>query len=431
MFGLRNLCHSRSLEAIRFQVRIRSSRYLSTAAVSTLNSLSPALLERARSISAEHAKLSKDIANEYDSTVARKLGELSSTAKALEHWEIAQNSLSELEQLLRDPTTDQELRMLATEEVQSTSQSLGQLANQLRASLIPTHPFANLPCLLEIRPGVGGSEAALFAADLMRMYQVFCKRHSLRCSMLKLDESPTKGASDIGVQEVVLEIEDAGAYNMLRSEAGVHRVQRVPATETSGRTHTSVVSVLILPRFPTNDAEELGENSFDDPSSDYYVDPKDVRSEIMRSSGAGGQHVNTTDSAVRLTHIPTNIVVSMQEQRSQQKNRARAWQILRGKIADARREAREEEKAKLRLSVLGGGKNPGRSDKIRTYNWSQQRVTDHRSGITLNQLDNILEGGDSLDEVMESVKAWFRERDVKALIADEEAMAAKHASKPK
>lgn len=335
-------------------------------------------------------------------------------------------SLSELEQLLRDPTTDQELRMLATEEVQSTSQSLGQLADQLRASLIPTHPFANLPCLLEIRPGVGGSEAALFAADLMRMYQAFCKRHGLRCNMLKLDESLAKG-----VQEVVLEIEDAGAYNMLRSEAGVHRVQRVPATEASGRTHTSVVSVLILPRFPTNDSEELGENSFDDPSSDYYVDPKDVRSETMRASGAGGQHVNTTDSAVRLTHIPTKIVVSMQEQRSQHKNRARAWQILRGKIADVRREAREEEKAKLRLSVLGGGKSAGRSDKIRTYSWSQQRVTDHRSGITLNQLDNILEGGDSLDEIVESVKAWFRERDVKALIADEEVMTAKHPSKPK
>lgn len=335
-------------------------------------------------------------------------------------------SLSELEQLLRDPTTDEELRMLATEEVQSTSQSLGQLANQLRASLIPTHPFANLPCLMEIRPGVGGFEAALFAADLMRMYQAFCKRHGLRCSMLKLDEPLGKG-----VQEVVLEIEDAGAYNMLRSEAGVHRVQRIPATEFNGRMHTSVVSVLILPRFPTNDAEELGQNSFDDPSSDYYVDPKEVRSESFRSSGPGGQNVNTTDSAVRLTHIPTNIVVSMQDQRSQYKNRARAWQILRGKIADIRREAREEEKAKLRLSVLGGGKSAGRSEKIRTYNWSQRRVTDHRSGITLNQLDNILEGGDRLDEVMESVKAWFREQDVKALIADEEAMAAKHPSKPK
>lgn len=338
-------------------------------------------------------------------------------------------SLSELEQLLKDPTTDQELRTLATEEVQSTSQSLSQLASQLRASLVPPHPFADLPCLLEIRPGVGGSEAGLFAADLMRMYQAFCKRHSLCCNMLKLDESPGKKDSDIAVQEVVLEVEDAGAYDMLRSESGVHRVQRVPATETNGRTHTSVASVLILPRFPADEADDLGQNSFDDPSSDYFVDPKDVRSEIMRASGAGGQHVNTTDSAVRLTHIPTNIIVAMQDQRSQHKNRARAWQILRGKVADARREAREEEKAKLRLRVLGGGKSAGRGDKIRTYNWSQQRVTDHRSGITLNQLDNILEGGDSLDNIMESVKVWLREKDVSALIADEKIMAANHASK--
>lgn len=340
-------------------------------------------------------------------------------------------SLSELEHLLRDPTTDQELRTLATEEVQSTSQSLSQLATQLRASLVPPHPFADLPCLLEIRPGVGGSEAALFAADLMRMYLAFCKRHNLRCSLLKLDETSAKKGSELAVQEVVLEIEDAGAYNMLRSEAGVHRVQRVPTTESSGRTHTSVASVLILPRFPDDEVDDLAENGFDDPSSDYFVDPKDVKSEIMRSSGAGGQHVNTTDSAVRLTHIPTNIVVAMQDQRSQHKNRAKAWQILRGKIAVVRREAREEEKAKLRLSVLGGGKSAGRSDKIRTYNWSQQRVTDHRSGITLNQLDNILEGGDCLDKVMESVRAWFRERDMKILMADEAAMAASPASKSK
>lgn len=278
---------------------------------------------------------------------------------------------------------------------------------------------------------MGGSEAGLFVADLMRMYQAFCKRHSLCCNLLKLDESPGKKGSDIAVQEVVLEIEDAGAYEMLRSESGVHRVQRVPATETNGRTHTSVASVLILPRFPADESDDSGHDHFDDPSSDYYVDPKDVRSEIMRSSGAGGQHVNTTDSAVRLTHIPTNIVVAMQDQRSQHKNRAKAWQILRGKVADVRREAREEEKARLRLRVLGGGKSAGRGDKIRTYNWSQQRVTDHRSGITLNQLDNILEGGESLDSIMDSVKAWLRERDASALIADEKIMAAKQASKSK
>lgn len=345
----------------------------------------------------------------------------------------ALQSLSELEQLLNDPATDQELRTLAREEIQDTSQSLSRLKSQLQSSLVPAHPFADMPCLLEIRPGVGGSEAGIFAAELMQMYQAFCKRHHLRCSILKLDESAARSATgnEKAVQEVVLEIEAAGAYNILRSEAGVHRVQRVSHTDVLGRVHTSVASVLILPRFPDDEVEGHEEDSVIDPSSDYYLDPKDVKSEVIRASGAGGQHVNTTDSAIRLTHIPSNTVVAIQDQRSQHRNRVKAWQLLRGKIAAARREAREEEKAKLRLSVLGGGKSASRGDKIRTYNWKEQRVTDHRSGITSYQLDNILEGGDGLDKVMENVREWFRERDIKALIADQGFMAVNHASKAK
>lgn len=255
------------------------------------------------------------------------------------------------------------------------------------------------------------------------MYQGYCRRLGLHVNTLKLEyDAGSGGGSDSQIQEAVLEVEGIGAYELLRCEAGVHRVQRVPATESKGRTHTSAVAVIVMPNFSSDGSEDLGQESFRDPASDFYVNPSDVRVDVMRARGAGGQHVNTTDSAVRLTHTPTGIVVAMQDSRSQQQNRAKAWQILRARIAQAKREAREEEMAQLRLSVVGVAKM-GRGDKIRTYNWSQQRVTDHRSGITLHHLDDILQGGESLDKVMDSVKAWLRERDVQSLVADEEAAA--------
>ena len=287
------------------------------------------------------------------------------------------------------------------------------LSRRLEASLIPAHPFAHLPCLLELRPGAGGSEAALFAGDLLRMYHALCKRLALRAKTLTLDVS-----ADEQVSEAVLEIERAGAYGALRGEAGVHRVQRVPATETKGRTHTSAVSVLVLPRFPDSTVAD-GAEAFEDPESDYYVDPKDVRTDVMRARGAGGQHVNTTDSAVRLTHAPTGTVVSVQDSRSQHANRAKAWLILRARIAQARREAREEELARMRKSVVGVARM-GRGDKVRTYNWSQRRVTDHRSGMTVHDLDGVLEGGEALEKVMQSVREWLVERNLEGIAAEEE-----------
>ena len=339
----------------------------------------------------------------------------------------AYQSLTGLRQLLSDFSTDPELRSLAADDLQATIEDLARLSTSLKTSLIPAHPFAHLPCLIEIRPGVGGSEAGLFAGDVVRMYQCFCKRHSLRISLLKYEEAEGVGSgTETQLQEAVLEIENEGAYGILRGEAGVHRVQRIPATENKGRTHTSAVSVLVLPSFPSNGSQELGEESFNDPSGDYYVDPKDVRTDTMRARGAGGQHVNTTDSAVRLTHIPTNTVVAIQDSRSQPKNREKAWRILRAKLAQLRREAREEEMARLRASDARIARS-GRGDKIRTYNWGQQRVTDHRSGITLHDLDGVLEGGDSLDKLMDSVRVWLTERDVESLIADEEAAAVKAA----
>lgn len=275
-----------------------------------------------------------------------------------------------------------------------------------------------MSCLIEIRPGAGGDEAALFAGDLLRMYRDFCKRKGLQATLLKLDSAAAITSEDM-IQEAILEIDAPGTYDVFRCEAGVHRVQRVPATEIKGRTHTSAVSVMVLPNFPEQGGQNE-ESDFDDPASDYYIDSKDVRTDVMRARGAGGQHVNTTDSAVRLTHLPTNTVVAIQDSRSQHKNRAKAWQVLRAKLAQARRDAREEEIAQLRISVVGVARM-GRENKVRTYNWGQQRVTDHRSGITVHNLDDILEGGESLDKVMDSVKEWLKTKDIEALIADEEA----------
>ncbi|MCJ1300241.1 hypothetical protein MMC08_003036 [Hypocenomyce scalaris] len=399
--------------------------FLSVA--SSAHTISPVLLARARSIASEHSELSERLTWNYDSDIAKRVGDLSNAVMALQGWETANDSLTGLRQLLSDFSTDPELRSLAADDLQATIEDLARLSTSLKRSLIPAHPFAHLPCLIEIRPGVGGSEAGLFAGDVVRMYQGFCKRHNLRISLLKYEEAEGVGSgTETQLQDAVLEIENEGAYGILRGEAGVHRVQRIPATENKGRTHTSAISVLVLPSFPSNESQELGEESFNDPSGDYYVDPTDVRTDTMRARGAGGQHVNTTDSAVRLTHIPTNTVVAIQDSRSQPKNREKAWRILRAKLAQLRREAREEEMARLRASDARIARS-GRGDKIRTYNWGQQRVTDHRSGITLHDLDGVLEGGDSLDKLMDSVRVWLTERDVESLIADEEAAAVKAA----
>lgn len=288
-------------------------------------------------------------------------------------------------------------------------------SQSLTTALVPVHPFANLPCLIEIRPGAGGSEAAIFAGDLVRMYQAFCNRKNFRTTLLKYENVNGTQEAGIPLSEAILEVSEENAYGTFRCEAGVHRVQRVPVTETKGRTHTSAASVLVLPSI---EESSFGEEDFEDPESDYYIDPKEVKTEVMRARGAGGQHVNTTESAVRLTHIPTNTSVSMQDSRSQPKNKEKAWRLLRSRIAQLRREKREEEMASMKRSVVGVAKM-GRGDKIRTYNWGQQRVTDHRSGTTVHDLDDVMEGGQTLDKVMESVRDWLMERDVEALIAEE------------
>jgi peptide chain release factor 1 len=377
-------------------------------------------------MASEHDRLSQETSETFDAKISKRIGELKSVATALKEWENTQNSLSELNTLLEDPTTDPELRELAVEDMSATASQLDTLSRNLATSLTPKHPFDDLPCLLEIRPGVGGGEAGLFAGDLLRMYRAYCSRRNIRASLLKFEteDGGSDPSGDSPLQEAILEIDCPGAYGKLRSEAGVHRVQRVPATENKGRTHTSAVAVLVLPSIPTSGTEgqEIWEADLKDPNSDYYVNPTDVRTDVMRARGAGGQHVNTTDSAVRLTHIPTNTVVSMQDSRSQHQNRERAWQLLRSKLAQAKREAREEEVAKVRRGVIGVARM-GRGDKVRTYNYGQQRVTDHRSGVSVHNLDDVMEGGDELDKIINSVKTWLGEREIEGLLAEDEAAA--------
>lgn len=388
--------------------------------VPSSNAVSPTLLSKARSIATEYTAISQKLATDFDASAAKRLGELSRTADAVKEYDKARSSWDELQSLLK--SSDKELQELAQDDVEPANERVEKAEEALKSSLIPTHPFAHLPCLVEIRPGAGGDEAAIFAGDLLRMYEAYCARNGLRTSLLKYETADyTASGSGAGggahVQEAVLEVESPGAYGTLRCEAGVHRVQRVPATESKGRTHTSAVSVLVLPSV-SDDAGDMGENSFNDPKSDYYVDPKEVKSEVMRAGGAGGQHVNKTESAVRLTHIPTNTVVAMQDTRSQVKNREKAWRILRSRIAQMRREEREEELMHMRRTA-GAGK-VGRENKVRTYNWGQQRVSDHRSGLDLRNLAEVMDGGEALETVMDSVRSWMAEQEVLGLIAEEE-----------
>ena len=323
--------------------------------------------------------------------------------------------MDELTSLIHDSTTDPELLSLASDDLGATRTQLVNASQSLTTSLVPIHPFAHLPCLLEIRPGAGGSEAAIFAGDLLRMYQAFCNHNDLRSTLLKYENINGTQEAGLPLSEAVLEVDSENAYALFRSEAGVHRVQRVPATEAKGRTHTSAASVHVLPSLQES---SLGENDIEDPESDYYIDPKEVKVEIMRARGAGGQHVNTTESAVRLTHIPTNTSVSMQDFRSQPKNKEKAWILLRSRLAQIRREKREEEMVAMRRSVVGVARM-GRGDKVRTYNWNQQRVTDHRSGITVHDLDDVIQGGQTLSKVMDSVRSWLMEKDIEALLSEE------------
>lgn len=285
----------------------------------------------------------------------------------------------ETEQLLKDPDIDLELRNLASQEARSLEDRRQEMEGRALTLLVPKDPRDEKNTFLEIRAGTGGDEAALFAGDLFRMYQKYAERHGLRVDVAE--------ASDTGIggyKYVIMVVEGRGAYGLLKHESGVHRVQRVPETEASGRIHTSTVTVAVMP-----EVEEV----------DVQIDAKDLRIDTFCSSGAGGQSVNTTYSAVRITHIPTGVVVTCQDERSQLKNRTKAMRTLRARIVEAERDKQEAEIAQARKAQVGSG---DRSEKIRTYNFPQNRVTDHRIGLTLHKLDRVLEG--ELDEIVEAFK---------------------------
>lgn len=371
----------------------------------------------------EHDQLKAKLANDFDTKIAKRAGEIAGVASALREWDDAQGSLSELRALLQ--SKDAEMRQLALEELQTTHEQIGALGHKLSASLTPKDPYADLPCIIELRPGPGGVEGRFFTDSLFKMYQLYCQRKRYRTKVVKYEAADgagdVKGSDgELPLQEAVLEIQDPGAYDVFRTEAGMHRVQRVPATESKGRTHTSAVAVWVLPSFPETGT---GANDFNNPESELYVDPAEVRVETMRARGAGGQHVNKTESAIRLTHLPTGIQVSMQDQRSQQANRDTAWKILRSRLAVQRREAREEEAKSLRDNVLAKDQIT-RGDKIRTYNYNQDRCSDHRSGVDTNRLSDVLGGGVTLEKIIDSVREWRVNQDIQAVIDQEEAAVA-------
>jgi len=270
---------------------------------------------------------------------------------------------------------------MADDEVRVLEGRRGDMEQRLRAALIPRDPRDDKNIVVEIRAGTGGGEAALFAAELFRMYGKYAEQRRWRVELVSSSETGIGG-----MKEAIVLIEGQGAFSRLKFESGVHRVQRVPVTEAGGRIHTSTVTVAVIP-----EADEV----------EYDIDSKDLRIDTFCASGPGGQSVNTTYSAVRITHVPTGTVVSCQDERSQLKNRVKALRILRSRLVEAERERREAEIAKDRKAQVGTGE---RSEKIRTYNFPQNRVTDHRIGLTLHKLDRVLQG--DLDELINALQAW-------------------------
>ncbi|KJA21732.1 hypothetical protein HYPSUDRAFT_165114 [Hypholoma sublateritium FD-334 SS-4] len=318
----------------------------------------------------------------------RHIKESERLADAWALWTHTHEQLKDTSALLVDP--DPAMRALAADEITALAASLNTIATETFPSLlVPPSPTAALSALMELKSGVGGSEASLFLADMLRMYQRLAANTHWRAAVVA--SNPAEGG---GTKDAVVEVVGAGAYDALRWESGVHRVQRVPATEASGRTHTSTVAIVVLP---------LPDESAAPDASLFSM--SDIKLEVMRSRGAGGQHVNKTESAVRLTHLPTGITVSMQDERSQHQNRRRAFQVLTSRLMDRKLTAEMEARRDSRRSLVKGA---DRSEKIRTYNYAQDRVTDHRIGLTMKNLTSVMEG-DGIQHFINAVERHHAE----------------------
>ena len=308
---------------------------------------------------------------------SRDYAELEPIARVASNVRSMRQEIAGLEEMLADP----EMKAMAEEELADLRKQLPEAERQLAIAMLPRDSADNKPAMLEIRAGTGGDEAALFAGDLYRMYERFAAEQGWKVEPVSMNASEVGG-----FKEIVANITGTGVFAKLKFESGVHRVQRVPVTESGGRIHTSAATVAVLPE-PTE--------------VDVQINDNDLKIDIYRASGAGGQHVNTTDSAVRITHLPSGLVVIQQDERSQHKNRAKAMQVLRARLYEKMREEAHGEEAAARRAMVGSG---DRSERIRTYNFPQGRVTDHRIGLTLHKLDEVL-AGTALGEVVDALTA--------------------------
>lgn len=318
--------------------------------------------------------------------LTKEHAELAPLISKYRRYKSLSDQAKENKELLEDP--DPQMRELAKGEIEAIKEELIRIEEEIRVLLLPKDPLDEKNTLLEIRAGTGGEEAALFAADLFRMYSKLAETLGWKVEIMS--EHPTGMG---GYKEIIALIEGKGVYSKLKYESGAHRVQRVPATEAQGRLHTSAVTVAVLP-----EAEDV----------DIVVDPEDIRVDVFRSSGPGGQSVNTTDSAIRVTHLPTGLVVSCQDEKSQHKNKAKALKVLKARLLDLKIKEQQDKISEDRKSQVGSG---DRSERIRTYNFPQNRLTDHRIGLTLYQLDTIMEG--NLSEVINALTTHYQAEQLK------------------
>lgn len=335
---------------------------------------------------AVQAEMNADVSPDRFVALSKEFAELQPVAEAARGLEEARQAEADAKEMLNDP----EMAEMAREELDALAETLPALEQEMQILLLPKDAADDLNVILEVRAGTGGDEAALFAGDLYRMYERYAQSQGWKVEPVSIS------AGDVGgFKEITASISGKGVFAKLKFESGVHRVQRVPTTESGGRIHTSAATVAVLP-----EPEEV----------DIEVEDKDIRIDVFRASGAGGQHVNTTDSAVRITHIPTGLVVQQQDEKSQHKNKAKALKILRARLFDAERERAAKERADDRKGQVGSG---DRSERIRTYNFPQGRVTDHRINLTLHKLDKIIEG----DGVAELIDALISEDQAARLAA--------------